>query len=129
MTTTRTRQRTCNATQARFSLASVLLVVTFVAIACTLGRFFGIYGWIAAFEAVVILMGIAHVLRLERILGVRVWQITISEMVVCLGVGALLFSLLMPAVQSSGRRRLPAAGVAAPAVPVATATDPSSVNP
>jgi hypothetical protein len=121
---------TWKVTQAKFSLAALLLVVTFVAIASALGRYFGIYGWLAAGEAAVVLMGIAHLLQMEKILGVQVWRVTIPEMLVCLGIGGVLLGLLLPAVQSNCRPRRPAAGIAAPpVVSVAPTTDPSSGAP
>jgi hypothetical protein len=114
---------------ARYSLAALLLVVTFVAIASALGRYFGMYGWLAAGESVVVLMGIAHLLQREKILGVHVWRVTIPEVLVCLGIGGVLLGLLLPAVQSNCRPRRPAAGTAVPVVSVAPTVDPSSGAP
>ncbi len=95
----------------RFTLAGLLCTVTFVGLACALGRQFGAHGLIASLDVILAMIAIASVFKINQVCGVQIRRLTFAEFVVLLAICFVLHGLAMPAVQSGGHRRRIAAPV------------------
>ena len=104
---------------ARFSLAALLVAVTFLGLACALSRQHGAHGLIVSLDLTLAFLGFASVFKITRMCGMRIPRLTFVEFLVLLGVCAMLHGLAMPAVEFRGQRRSVPAPVKPQALPAA----------
>jgi hypothetical protein len=114
---------------ARFSLASLLVAVSFVALLCTLSRQYGIQGLIASFDLALVCLGMASVFKITQMWGMRVPRLTLVEYIVLLAVCAMFHGLALPAISTGGHRRRAAAPVTPQAAPALQDDNASSGTP
>ncbi len=89
----------------RFSLAALLLAVSFVALTCGLARQLGVLGLIASFDLIVAFLGFSSVLKITQLCGVRIRQLNFLEFLVLVTICVVLHGLQLPAVISGPHRR------------------------
>ena len=95
-----------------------------------LGRVYGAHWGIMPFDLLVICWAVASLYDAKQVCGLRIWKLTLTDIIVLLVICCVMHGLAMPAVQSGPhpRRRSPATVPMTPQVPVSTNDDGSGAD-
>jgi hypothetical protein len=113
----------------RSFILTLFLIITVVG-SFGLGRVYGAHWGILPFDLLVICWAVASLYDVKQVCGVRIWRLTLTDIIVLLAICCVMHGVAMPAVQTQCQlRRLPApSGPAIPQVPLSSTDGDSGTD-
>jgi hypothetical protein len=113
----------------RSFVVTLFLIITVVG-SLSLGRVYGAHWGILPFDLLVIYWAVASLYGVNQVCGLRIWRLTLTDIIVLLAICCVMHGVAIPAVRTQCQLRRPPApsGPVIPQVPLSSTVGGSGAD-